>query len=101
MDSFRVVPKTPLRKTSIEGGNVEKKLPAMIVGVLFLHGTVESFAVCVLFRRLRTGLVVCEVENVDRFSEVFLELAPIVRENEGKWEREYLPHDLEELGRRE
>ena len=69
----------------------------MVVCILFLHGTVESFTVGVLFGCTRPCLVVREVEFRDYLSKMLLELRAIVSEDVPKREREYLSHDIEEF----
>ena len=71
----------------------------MVVGILFLHGAVESFTVGVLFGCTRPSLVVREVEFRDHLSKMLLELRAIVSEDVPKGEREYVSHDVEEFFR--
>ena len=95
--AFGVVPDVPAIQSCIERRNVEEKFSAVVVGILILHGAVESFAMRILFRRPRARFVMREVESMSSISEVFLEFGAIVGEHVRERKREYLAHDRKEL----
>ena len=97
MHAFCVVPVAPACSSSIKGVEIEQKLSAMVVCVLFLYGAVESFTMGILLRGARTSFVMREVEFRDHLSKMLLKLTPVVGEYVLEGKREDLSHDIEEL----
>jgi len=92
VDPFGVVEEEPIHETFVEAGKVEEEY-VVVVDEVLLDGAVEALDVSIHLRRLGVGVVVGDLELQQSLGEEFLELAPIVGENEGGriWEH-LLPH---------
>ena len=76
--SLLVVPEKVCCKFLLKEVNISKKSVPMIVGELFLYGSVETFNVCVHTGTLRVGVEVDDVLIFKVCSEVFFKLRTIV-----------------------
>ena len=80
--TLRVVEEKPVHELLVKTIHVQKQC-IVVVDEVFLDGAIESLDVGVHLRRLRIGVVVGDLEFEKTGSEVLLELASVVSENEG------------------
>jgi len=70
---------------------------SMEIHELLLDGSVEPLTVCIHLRCLWVGVVMDQMEFLQAFSKVLLELRTVVREHELKGNREHKAAELEEF----
>lgn len=100
MDSFRIVPRKPLKKLSVELGDIEPERSPMMVGEFFLYRAIESFAMRVLFRGFRSRMIVDKMKFFYARGEVFLELTSVICKDKGDGKRKDFSTIFEKLLRR-
>ena len=99
MDPLGVVEEEPVHELLVESGEVEEER-VVVVDEFVLNGAVEALDVGIHLRGLRICVIVGDLEVEESFGEVFLELAPVVGQDEGRRVRKDRTPVFEELLRR-
>ena len=99
MDPLGVVEEEPVHELLVESGEVEEER-VVVVDEFVLNGAVEALDVGIHLRGLRICVIVGDLEVEESFGEVFLELAPVVGQDEGRRVRKDRAPVFEEFFRR-